>query len=647
MTGRLALTLVAASALVVAGFAQPRPQYDVIIRQGTVIDGSGGAPYIADVGLRGDSIARIGDLAKSSAAHEIDAAGLYVAPGFINIHSHAAPAALSRAENMLTQGVTTEILNADGGGPVDLAAQRARLAADGLAVNVGAYIGFNSIWSSVIGADDRRATDEEIQRMRALVVEGMTAGAWGVSAGLDYKPAYFATTDEVVRVVSAAAPWRTNFTNHDRITPETRFSSRAGISETLTIAERSGLIGVVTHMKTTGRERGTASASLQLIAESGRRGHYAAADVYPYLAGQTGLGALLLPAWALEGGRDAMLKRLADPAQRQKIVAETEQILQDRFGGEGLYLPATKREITDVMKEMGVSAGEAIARLLEQPNPGSVIIRFGLEEDLRRILQYPDAAIACDCGATTSSATHPRNYGTFPRVLGRYVRDDKVLTWREAIRKMTALPAATIGLIDRGFLAAGMKADIAVFDPATIIDRATYEDPAVLSVGVKHVFVNGTHALRDGVVTGEKGGRALRRGEGEIEQPSRAMSSAARALSAQASDDDFDVRIDVSQRPGDRRVRGTFRVTDRRLKRAVTTGDLGVLQATKDWASFTSERFVVVVDRGAEPKGASVMLIPTVEGKATRFAVKPQSIRITQSRRVPVIVNDTVTKGSK
>lgn len=641
MAFRTACICAAAAALAIAvGGAQSQPRFQTILRNGTVIDGSGLSPYLADVALANDYVAAIGDLSKAAAETEIDARGLYVTPGFINIHSHASPAALARAENMLTQGVTTEILNADGGGPVDLAAHTARLASGGLALNAGAYIGFNSIWSAVVGPDDRRPTDDEIQRMRSLVVAGMHAGAWGVSAGLDYKPAYFATTDEVVRVVSVAAPWRTNFTNHDRITPETKYSSRAGIAETLKIAERAGLLGVVTHMKTTGRERGTAAASVKLISESTRRGHYAAADVYPYLAGQTGLGALLLPAWALDGGREAMLKRLADPAQRQKIVAETEQILQDRFGGEGLYLPARKQELTDVMREFGVSAGEAIARLLEQPNPGSVIIRFGLEEDLRRILRFSEASIACDCGATTSVTTHPRNYGTYPRVLGRYVRDDKVLTWADAIRKMTALPAVTIGMLDRGYLVPGMKADVTVFDPATIIDRATYENPAVLSEGVRHVFVNGVHALRDGVVTGAQGGRVLHRGGGGIEEPSRPMNRGSRGLAVRASNDTFDVRISVSQAIARRRARGTFRVTDRQSGRVWHTGELGVLQATKNWASFTSGEFVVVVDRGRTDRPASVMLITTREGKAFRFEVKAKAINIWQRPAPPVIVDD-------
>ena len=644
MPPRLIATCLGLAALAAAVAAQTPPHYDTILRNGTVIDGSGLSPIRADVALRGDTIAALGNLAMATASTEIDVAGLYVAPGFINIHSHASPPALPRAENMLTQGVTTEIMNADGGGPVDIHLQRLRIAGGGLAVNVGAYIGFNSIWAEVVGPNDRRPSDAEIERMRSLVVEGMTAGAWGVSAGLDYKPGYFATTDEVIRVVSAAAPWRTNFTNHDRITPETRYSSRAGIAETLTIADRAGLIGVVTHMKATGRERGTAAASLKLIADSTRRGRYAAADVYPYLAGQTGLGALLLPAWALEGGREATLRRLADPAQRQKVVVEIEQIMQDRFGGEGVYLPARKQEITDVMQEMGVSAGEAIARLLEQPNPGSVIIRFGLEDDLRKILRFPDASIACDCGATTSASTHPRNYGTYPRVLGRYVRDEQVLSWAEAIRKMTALPAATIGLTDRGYLAPGMKADVTVFDPATIIDRATYENPAVLSEGVRHVFVNGVHALRDGAVTGEQGGRVLHRGDGGILQPSRAMSSGARAVIARASNDQFDVTINVSQRIAERRARGTLRVTDRHTKKTVASGDLGVLQVTDGWATFTSEHFVVIVDRGDASRAASVVLRTTGDDKLLRFDAKRQQVRITQGPR-PQIIIDVRKKG--
>ncbi|MBA2259959.1 MAG: amidohydrolase family protein, partial [Acidobacteria bacterium] len=491
-------------ATVPAPGAQGVPDFDVILRNGTIVDGSGGLPFRGDIGISGVRIGAVGTLRGKRGAVEIDAAGLVVAPGFINIHSHPSPAALPRAENMLTQGVTTEILNADGGGPLDIRTQLSNLQSAGLAVNVGGYIGFNSAWTSVVGSSDRRPTSAEVERMRALITAGLEAGAWGVSAGLDYKPAYFARTAEVIDVVSAAKPWRTNFTNHDRLTPELNFSSRAGMAETMRIAEAAGLVGVVTHMKLQGHEQGSASAQLEDMRRATAGGQYVTADVYPYLAGQTGLGALLIPAWAQDGGRPEMLKRFADPAQRSRIAAEAEQAMKARLGShESIYLPAIRKPLTAVMAEMQAPPGETMIRLLEESNP-SAILTFGAEEDLRRILRYPDASVACDCGATTSTTTHPRNYGTFPRVLGRYVRDDKVLTLQDAVRKMSALPAATIGMVDRGRVAVGMMADIAVFDPKTIIDHATYENPAAFSEGVRHVFVNGVHALKDGASTGQQ-----------------------------------------------------------------------------------------------------------------------------------------------
>jgi N-acyl-D-amino-acid deacylase len=259
---------VAVLALRISASAQATPQFDVILRHGTVVDGTGLPRYQADVALLGGYIARVGDLSKETARTEIDATGLFVAPGFINIHSHAAVNALPTAENMLTQGVTTEIVNADGGGSTNLREQLATAAANGLAVNVGAYIGFNAIWADVVGAADRRPASDEIDRMRALVVRGLEQGAWGVSAGLDYKPGYYAQVEEVVRVLEPAAKWRTNFPNHDRLTPESNFSSRVGVGETIAIGERAGLVPVVTHMKAQGREQGTAGALLDMMAQA-------------------------------------------------------------------------------------------------------------------------------------------------------------------------------------------------------------------------------------------------------------------------------------------------------------------------------------------------------------------------------------------
>ena len=602
-------------------------RFDIVLRNGTILDGSGLEPYRADVAIASGRIARIGKVARGATAHEIDVTGLYLAPGFINIHSHVQPAALAEAENMLTQGVTTEIANPDGSGPIDFRPVAERVAEGGLAVNVGAYIGFNSVWSAVVGSSDRRPTGEELERMRRLIVSGMKAGAWGVSAGLDYRPAYFARTEEVIRVVSAAAAWRTNFTNHDRITPETNFSSLAGIEETLSIAKAAGLVGVVTHMKATGRERGTATQLLAAIAGSTRAGHYAAVDVYPYLAGQTALGALIIPAWAQDGGREAMLKRFADPEQRKRIVHEAEQIMAARFAD--IYLPQTRRHLTDVVSEMQVSPGEAVVRLLEQGNP-SMIAHFGVEPDVQKILQYPDSSIACDCGASTATGMHPRYYGSFPRVLGKYVREEKVLTWRDAVRKMTALPAATIGMVDRGYLAPGMAADVTVFDPRTVIDRATYENPSAFSEGIRHVFVNGVHALRNGVVTGERGGRLLWRTDA---MPSRPMTSnGRRGVTLRTRTESGEIMVDLSQEPGARQARGTVLMRDGNER--VVAGELGVLQVAPGWASFTSENMRAVID-AANPMTPGSARLSVWRGNVEMpdvTMIAPAKIRVTVPR---------------
>jgi N-acyl-D-aspartate/D-glutamate deacylase len=600
----------------------------VVLRGGTVVDGTGSPRYEADVGLRHGRIVAIGDLSAERAAVDLDVTGLFVAPGFINLHSHASIRALPAAENMLTQGVTTEIVNADGGGGADIRVQLDRLASAGLAVNVGAYIGFNSIWRSVVGPDDRRATDDEITRMRELIVVGLESGAWGVSAGLDYKPAYYATTDEVVRVVGAARPWRTQFTNHERITPESNFSSRAGIEETIAIGERAGLAPLVTHMKVQGHEQGSAGAVTDLLREATARGHYAAADLYPYLAGQTGLGALIVPAWAQDGGTDAMRERFADPELRRRIVEEAEVVMAARFGGpQGVYLPASGRELVDVMEELQVSAGEAVLRLLEDGGVGPAILRFGDERDLVTLLQYPDAAIACDCGATTSDRTHPRNYGAFPRLLGRYVREQAVLTWEDAIRKMTGLPASLLGMVDRGFLSSGMVADITVFDPMTVIDRATYEEPARLSDGIRHVLVDGRLALRDGAVTAEQAGTILTRTR---YMPTRPMSTGrARQVSVRttvrlARSDGGTGRasiqpILVRQGSDGLGAEAWFSLHDGPTEIVLETA--GLLQAAPGWATFSGigridgeEQAMVVVLDEAYPGASEARLLVEADG---------------------------------
>ncbi len=616
-------------AVLLAGAVMPGQQqpFDIIIRNGTVIDGSGNPRYDADIGIRNGFIAAIGDLGEATAATHIDARGLLVTPGFINIHSHASAEALPTAVNMLTQGVTTEIFNADGNGPLNIAQQMGTLAVPGLAVNIGGYIGFNAAWINVVGSADRRASADEIVRMRALVANGLSQGAWGVSAGLDYKPAYFANTEEVIQVVDVARPARTNFTNHDRVTPESNFSSKAGVAETVAIGMKSGLVPVVTHMKAQGREQGMAGEMLASMAHATARGYYTAADAYPYLAGQSGLGALIVPGWAQDGGRPEMLKRFADPKMRAQIIRESEQAMTARFGGpDGIYLPRTQQQLTAVMKEMNAGAGETVLRILEQGDPGA-ILRFGIEDDLVTILQDPITSMACDCGASTATRVHPRFYGSYPRVLGRYVREQKIMTWEQAIRKSSWLPAATIGMTDRGLVAIGMAADITVFDPETVIDRATYESPALPSEGIRFVLVNGALALGDGVATGARRGLPLFR---TANMPSRPTNEGLRTLTAKGTVSGRRVAISLTQRAGAREATGTFTIDGLEpIKK------FGILQTANGWASFTTadssmRAIAVTIDLHDPSNAGNAALAVNADGAPlVRGSLPPAAVRIT------------------
>ena len=616
--------LILGLALVAGVMSAQSQSFDIIIRNGTVVDGSGNPRFDADVGIKNGFIAAVGDLGQATATTQIDARGLFVTPGFINIHSHASADALPTAVNMLTQGVTTEIFNADGSGPLDLAQQLNALAVAGLAVNIGGYIGFTSAWTTVVGNADRRPSAEEIHRMRGMIATGLSQGAWGVSAGLDYKPAYFARTEEVIQIVDVARPARTNFTNHDRVTPESGFSSKAGITETLVIGQKSGLVPVVTHMKITGAEKGSAGRVMASMAQAARRGSYVAADAYPYLAGQTGLGSLIIPGWAQEGGRDAMLKRFADPKLRAQIITEAEHAMQARFGGpESVYLPRTQQQLTAVMKEMNAAAGETVLRILEQGDPGA-ILHFGIEEDLVQILKDPVTSMACDCGASTATRVHPRFYGSFPRVLGRYVREQKIMTWEQAIRKSTWLPAATIGMIDRGLVAPGMAADVTVFDPNTVIDHATYDNPAQRSQGIRFVLINGAVVLEDGVPAQVHSGKPLFR---TVNMPSRPTNERLRSLSAKGTVSGHRVSINLTHRAGARQAVGTFNIDG-----FAPVETIGVLQTTNGWASVTgvdrmqrAVTLIVDLHDPANPGNATLALnvdgAPAVRGSLPLAAV--------------------------
>lgn len=609
--------------------------FELILRHGVIFDGTGLPGYRADIGIRGGYIIEIGDLSRYHANRELNISGKFVAPGFINIHDHLTPEGVIHAENMLSQGVTTEIFNPDGApgvGPIgtQLENQLSQLSAHGLATNIGGYLGFNDVWESVVGFVDRRPSPDEIREMQDLVTRNMKEGAFGVSAGLDYKPGYFARSDEVAQVIQPASGWRTIFPNHERLTPETGFSSLAGIAETIAIASSAGVHPEITHIKVQGKEQGKAAQVINMMAEAERAGHYTPSDVYPYIAGQTNLDALLVPAWAASGGREAMLARFKDLAQREKIIPEIEQAMTARFKGpQGVYIISLKKQLTDIMKERNVGAGEVVIELLEQA-PQRAILSFGSEDDLRLFLKNTDTAIACDCGADLSP-THPRSTGTFPRVLGRYVREEHLLTWEDAIRKMSALPASTIGLVDRGLIQPGMRADLTVFDPSSVSDRSTFEHPQLLSQGIEDVIVNGVLVREGGTATEKQGGQELRRTE---HMPTRALWMGGRTVAASAvlrkgelNGGKLTLRLHMSirQPASSHHAVGLFQLLDKGRTTLEMTS-LGDLQVDAGWASFTGmarlangaeEPVVAILDQN-DPMRPGVTFI-SIEGPAFRY----------------------------
>ncbi|MBS0419776.1 MAG: amidohydrolase family protein [Proteobacteria bacterium] len=620
---RLIFTLLACFFAAMAAAAN---RFDVIIRHGELLDGSGRPGYVADVAVQDGYIVAIGDLANEKALRDIDARGYLVTPGFINIHSHAEPNALPTAHNMLAQGVTTEILNPDGDGPLEIGAQLRELQRWGLAENVGAYIGFNSVWENTVGLADRRPSAQQTRQMRALVTRGLQQGAWGVSAGLDYKPAYFARTDEVISVVSAAARWRTNFPSHERIIPPA-YSSRAGITETIAIASAAGLAPEITHIKAQGHEQGRGPDIVALMAEASAHGHYTPADVYPYLAGLTYLESLLIPGWAQEGGPEAMRHRFADPALRERIARESEAAMNARLTGgpAGVFLPLVNKSLPDFMESEHVGAGEALLRILERAGDQEVpaILRFGADSDLEAFLGYRGTAVACDCGATLRKLIHPRYYGTFPRVLARYVRDKNLLTWEQAIQRMTGLPASTTGMVDRGFLQPGMAADLVVLDRNTINDHATFEAPWLAPDGVREVLVGGRVEWDNGAPTGEKGGRPLFRSRHMPTRPASSESqraltvSAALAAAAPGGSSAGRLVLDLHQDVTDRHAVGTARIESASKSDSLEFQSLGELQVAGHWASFTgvvrwgahTGPATLIIDAEDSPAASAVMTL--------------------------------------
>ena len=511
----------AAAAPAVAGAQQT---YDVLIRGGFVLDGTGNPWLRADVALSGDRVAAVGDLTGSSGRVTIDASGLYVAPGFIDAHSHSGPGLatpeLSHARPLLAQGITTVFVNPDGGGSVDLVEQRRELLEDGLGVNAALLVPHGSVRSEVLGAADRAPTPDELERMKALVRSGMEAGAFGLSSGPFYAPGAFSKTDELVALAEVAAERGGAYTSHIRDESDYGIGLLASVEEVITVAREAGIPGVVTHVKALGPPVwGFSRAIVHRIERARAEGVEVYADQYPYTASATGLGAALVPRWAQAGGGDSLQARLADPPTRARIRAEMVDNLARRAGAAAIQFRRFREDpsiegktLAEVARANGRDPIDEALLLLEKGGPS--IVSFNMhEDDVRALMAQPWTMTASDGDLVPldEGVPHPRSYGTFSRKIERYVVEEGVVDLSAAVRSMTSLPAQVFRLADRGVLRPGAVADVVVFDLERVREVGTFTDPHHLSEGMVHVFVNGEAAIRDGAFTGQLAGRVLTR----------------------------------------------------------------------------------------------------------------------------------------
>jgi len=525
---------------------------DIKITGGQVIDGTGAPARRADVGVTGDRITTVSDLAAEPAGRTIDATGRTVTPGFIDMHSHSDWRLWGnrRAESKIRQGVTTEVVGNCGFSPAPVSDEYrsemqgfalnvppgmdfswnsvgdylARYESDGVALNVAQLIGHGTLRLAAMGFARRPPTAAEQAHMERMMDAAMADGAYGLATGLIYAPGSYAATEEIIGIARHAAGGRGFYASHIRGEGATLLDA---VAEAIRVGREGGLPTQVSHVKAAGRPNwGRVADALALIDAAHAQGQDVMDDVYPYTASSTTLRTLL-PDWVLEGGIDAMLKRLADRTTRERI-------RKDLTGGgeillRGLdwadimvaYSPsrpdAQGRRIAEIAAARGEDPLDAAIELIVAEQGKGYMILFQLDEaDLRRALTHPQVMIGSDGsslaaeGALAVGKPHPRSYGTFPRVLGRYARDERVLSLESAVWKMTGMPARRLGLSDRGVLAPGAKADVVVFDAATVADRATYEDPHRYATGIGHVLVNGRVVIADGEHTGALPGRVLR-----------------------------------------------------------------------------------------------------------------------------------------
>jgi N-acyl-D-aspartate/D-glutamate deacylase len=498
--------------------------YDVIIRNGKVFDGTGNPWFLADLAFQDGKIAAIGPHLSGTADTEIDAEGLWVAPGFIDTHTHAggglATAELSHARPLLAQGQTMILANPDGRSPLDLAAQREALLKDGLGVNVGQMVGHGSLRQAVIGMEDRLATDAELEEMKRLLRAGMEEGAWGFSAGPFYTPGSYSDTREHVELARVAAEFDVPYQSHVRDEADYTVGVIEAVEEIITVSRESGVPGVFTHAKVLGPNVwGFSQAIVHRIQRARGEGLEIYADQYPWPASATGLSAALLPRWSQVGGGDSLRARLSDPPTLARIRAEMVENLARRGGADRIQFrrfvqdPSIEgRLLSDVAQERGVDPLDLSIDLLKIGSPA--IVSFNMhEKDIETFMAQPWTMTSSDGDLTTwmEGVPHPRSYGSFPRKIREYVMERGVITLPFAIRSMTSLPAQVYRIPDRGLLREGLAADVVVFDLANLREKGTFTEPHQLAEGMVHVFVNGQAAILDGEFTGVLAGEVLRK----------------------------------------------------------------------------------------------------------------------------------------
>jgi N-acyl-D-amino-acid deacylase len=499
-------------------------RFDVLITGAKVVDGSGGPWFYGDIGIRGDTIAAVGLLPDATAAIRIDARGMVASPGFIDIHSHGRRGIFSvpTAENYLREGVTTIIEGPDGSSPIPIAPFLDRVAHTPISINFATFVGQGSIRSEVIGLANRKATPEEIEKMKTIAAQAMRDGAFGLSTGLFYVPGNFTPTEEVIEIAKVVGRMGGIHISHMR---EEAGHVVDSVRETIRIGEAGGLPTQITHHKIIGQPNwGQSVATLKLVEEARARGVDVTIDQYPYTASSTGIAALF-PQWSLEGGQKSTVERLSAPDQRGRIKSVIiENLKLDRGAGDpknvqivncGFDSKLAGRNLAEITRARGVeptfeNAAETAIEL--QTKGGCSAIYHAInEDDVVRIMRSPNTMVASDGDIPVfgQASPHPRSYGTFARVLGVYVREKHVLTLEEAVRRMSGFPAQRLKIWDRGLLHPGMKADVVIFDPEKVADRSQYDKPHQYSVGVRDVIVNGKFALRGDAVTLERPGRVL------------------------------------------------------------------------------------------------------------------------------------------